>query len=312
MHQSLKLAAVGLTLAALTACNGAGSSLPGPQSPVNPQSIVQRDNSLAAAGIDLTRVHIMRTMNSARPFANPNNLHYYGGPVEQHPGIYVIFWGFQKSSADPSHEKAYLTAFLTGVGHSPWLATDSQYYAIVGGVKKHITNPTGQLKGTWVDASAVPASPTDAQIQAEAAKGEAHFGYNVDGNYIVATPHLHNSSGFGTQFCAYHSPTGSGGGEISYTNLPYMTDAGANCGENSVNPGAAGLLDGVSIVAGHEEAESQTDPQVNLNTAWANIHGEIGDLCAWQNLADITLGTAKYAVQPLWSNKIGGCALHTP
>jgi hypothetical protein len=313
MHQSLKLAAVGLTVAALTACNGAGNSLPGPQSPVSPQSIVQRDSALAAAGIDLTRVHIMRTANSARPDVNPKNLHYYGGPIERLPGIYVIYWGFQKASADPSHERAYLTAYLAGIGGSPWLNTDAQYYEVVGGVTKHINNKTGQLKGTWVDASTVPSSPTDAQVRAEAAKGEAHFGYNPNGNYIVATPHLHNSVGFGSSFCAYHSPTTSGGGEISYTNLPYMTDAGANCGENFVNPGPAGILDGVSIVAGHEEAESQTDPEVNLNTAWySNALGEIGDACAWQNLADITLNGVSYAVQPLWSNKIGACALHTP
>jgi hypothetical protein len=313
MHQSLKLAAIGLTAAALTACSGAGSSLPGPQSPVSPQSIVRSDSAMLAAGIDPARVHIMRTMDSARPDANPSNLRYFGGPIERRPHIYVIYWGFQKASADPSHEKAYLTAFLTGIGGSPWLNTDSQYYDKVGSSKFNIHNRTGQLAGTWVDASAVPTSPTDAQIQAEAAKGEAHFGYNVDGNYVVATPHLHNSAGFGSTFCAYHSPTTSGGGEISYTNLPYMTDAGGSCGENSVNPGAPGLLDGVSIVAGHEEAESQTDPKVNLNTAWySNTLGEIGDACAWQNLADITLNGSSFAVQPLWSNKIGACALHTP
>ena len=45
---------------------------------------------------------------------------------------------------------------------------------------------------------------------------------------------------------------------ITYTNLPYITDAGSSCGEDSVN-GSSGTLDGVSIVEGHELAEAITD-----------------------------------------------------
>jgi hypothetical protein len=304
MYQKVKFAAVGLVALALTACSGNGSSMPMVQHPSTQQSI--------AGGVDLSKVHVMRTRFSSAPDSNPNNLQYFGGPVEKTPHIYAIFWGFNVSGSDPSGEKAYVTSMLNGVGGSTWMATDKQYYQLAGSVKQHIKNPTGQLTGTWVDSSSVPSSPSDSQIRAEAASGEAHFGYNKNGNYIVFTPHNHNSPGFGSSFCAYHSPTTSGGGEISYTNLPYITDAGQNCGENSVNPGAGGLLDGVSIVTGHEEAESQTDPQVNLNTAWAGNLGEIGDACAWQNLQDITFTTGKFAMQPLWSNKLGGCTQHTP
>jgi len=32
--------------------------------------------------------------------------------------------------------------------------------------------------------------------------------------------------------------------------MPYVTDLGASCGENFVNGGSAGLLDGFSIVNG--------------------------------------------------------------
>lgn len=304
MYQNFKLAAVGLVALALTACSGNSSSMPTLQHPITSQSI--------SGGVDLSKVHIMRTRFSGAPMVNASNLIYNGGPVEVKPHIYAIFWGFNVSGSDPSGEQAYVTAMLNGVGGSSWMATDKQYYEIVGSTKKHIKNRLHQLSGTWVDSSSVPASPSDSQIRAEAAAGEAHFGFNKDGNYMVFTPHNHNSPGFGSQFCAYHSPTSSGGGEISYSNMPYMTDAGQNCGENSVNPGSGGLLDGVSIVTGHEEAESQTDPQVNLNTAWANNQGEIGDLCAWQNLQDITLSTGKFAMQPLWSNAIGGCTQHTP
>ncbi len=49
------------------------------------------------------------------------------------------------------------------------------------------------------------AEPTDAQVAQEALAGVSHFGYDVNGSYIVATPHGRNSQGFGTTFCAHHS-----------------------------------------------------------------------------------------------------------
>ena len=49
---------------------------------------------------------------------------------------------------------------------------------------------------------------------------------------------------------------------------------------NSPNndPGA----DGVVNIMWHEFSESTSDPEVNLNTAWAGSCGENGDCCAWQ------------------------------
>src|SRR5207302_2754640 len=116
------------------------------------------------------------------------HLTYRNGNIERYAKIYVVYWGFNHTGYDPSGEQAYVTNFLNGLGGSAWLNTDHQYYQIVGGVKQHIKNATNQLKGTWVDTSSVPTSPTDAQIQAEAAKLEGHFGYDVDASYVVATP----------------------------------------------------------------------------------------------------------------------------
>jgi serine protease len=102
---------------------------------------------------------------------------------------------------------------------------------------------------------------------------------------------------------------------LSYTDFPYIPDAGGSCGQNFVNSGSAGTLDGVSIVGGHEFAESETDP--NPPTGWTDTIGaEDGDKCAWIQvgpgaIANITISTGKFAVQSLWSNKAnqgaGGC-----
>lgn len=68
-----------------------------------------------------------------------------------------------------------------------------------------------------------------------------------------------------------------------------------------------GTLDGVSIVGGHEEAETQTDPLPD--SGWVDAGGyEIGDKCAWLNLQNTTFGSSQYPTQPLWSNATETCA----
>ena len=306
MIKFLKAASVVLVASALASCSGMGTAV---QSPTHP---TQSASSVSTGGGDLSHAHIMPPFN---PFLQPNltgALTYHGGPVLKTPIVYVVFWGFNASGSDPTGERAYMTAFLMGLGGTPWSNTNHQYYQIVGSLTQHIANEPNQLAGTWVDSkNRVPNNPSDKKIQQEAINLEAHFGFNKYASYVVATPHDHNTSGFGTVFCAYHGVTIAGSHAISYTNLPYMTDAGANCGENAVNPGSAGVNDGVSIVEGHEYSESETDPQ--LDAWWDNSNGEeIGDLCAWRGLGDITESTGTFAMQPLWSDKIGACTLHTP
>jgi len=125
----------------------------------------------------------------------------------------------------------------------------------------------------------------------------------------VWTPTGVSTPGFGTQWCAYHSDTtDTSGNTVSYTDLPYIPDTGASCGQGSVN--SPGTNDGVSIVGGNEEAETQTDPQPS--SGWVDSTGqEIGDKCAWQGLQDNPYA-GNYATQPLWDNAMAGCAQSGP
>lgn len=81
---------------------------------------------------------------------------------------------------------------------------------------QYITNRTGQLKGTWVDPTPVPANivstalATNAvndPIAAEAVKAAQHFGYDDNATYLVLTPPGHGATAYGTVYCAYHSET---------------------------------------------------------------------------------------------------------
>ena len=279
----------------------------------------------------------MKRFREANPNARPgqvqaastaNDLTYHGGNVETAPKIFLVLWGSQWSS-DPSGEASILQSFYHGVGGSSWANSVTQYCQGVAsgtvfcnGAGTAAGNPSGILAGVWADnASTAPSKPRQSQLAAEAVKAAQHFGNNSTTNatvqYVIATSHGHNSSGFGTSYCAYHSSTSSTVGNVAYTNLPYITDAGASCGANfnGLGPDA-----GITIVAGHEMAETMTDQFPN--GGWLDSSGaENGDKCAWISsgqgaAADTTLSTGAFPVQSLWSNAFsngsGGCVLSYP
>ena len=273
---------------------------------------------------------------SARPGggASTTNLSYHGGTggvgVETAPKVYLVFWGSQWNNNDPSGEANILEAFYSGLGGSSWLNSVTQYCQGVpsgtvfcNGAGTAAGNQTGILAGFWYDnASAAPSRPRQSQLAAEAVKAAQHFGNttsasNASVQYVIATANGNNSNGFGTQYCAYHSSAASSVGNVAYTNLPYITNAGASCGANfnGLGPNA-----GITIVGGHELAETATDQFPS--TGWLDSQGaENGDKCAWISsgqgaAANIALSTGTFPVQSLWSNAFnkgaGGCVLSYP
>ena len=270
-----------------------------------------------------------------QPASTANDVYYHGGiggiGVETKPKVYLVLWGSQWNGNDPSGEAGILENFYRGVGGSSWSNSVTQYCQGVasgtvtcGSSGTHAGNPSGIFSAVWADnASQAPSKPRQSQIAAEAIRAAQHFGNttaasNASVQYVIATSTGHNSGGFRTSYCAYHSATSSSYGDIAYTNLPYMTDAGASCGANfnGLGPDA-----GITIVAGHEMAETITDQFPN--GGWLDSSGaENGDKCAWIPTgqqgasADIHLTTGTFAVQSLWSNAFnsgsGGCVLSYP
>jgi len=258
------------------------------------------------------------------------NLLYGGGVggigVETAPKVYLVFWGSQWSS-DPSGEASLFQSFLSNVGGSSWLNSVTQYCQGVAsgtefcnGAGTAAGNPSGILQGVWYDSgSSVKNRPRQSDIGAEAVRAAQYFGNTAAGSndntqYIIALPTGVSPQGFGTQYCAYHSYSSSSYGNVAYTNLPYITDAGSSCGANfnGLGPDA-----GITIVGGHELAETISDQFPS--GGWLDSGGaENGDKCAWISSgqgasADVSIGGNTFAVQSLWSNAFnngsGGCVL---
>jgi serine protease len=269
------------------------------------------------------------------------------GVTTGHEKVYLVFygsqWGTQSTNAsgdvtlsgDTSGVAPYVQELMKGIGTNSelWSGVMTQYCDGVA-VRaqtcpstntEHVAYPTGgALAGVWVDEStASPSQATGHQLGVEAVNAAAHFGNttaasNRDAQYVVLSPTGTHPDGFNTpsgQFCAWHDYNGdttlSGGavtspyGDIAFTNMPYVTDLGTSCGQDFVN--SNGALDGVSIVEGHEYAETITDQ--NPAGGWTDSSGaETGDKCAWISpgasggAGDLALATGSFAMQSTWAN----------
>jgi hypothetical protein len=266
---------------------------------------------------------------------------------------------------DPDGAGRYMANWVYQLGGTQWAGEQTQYYQTVNDsagkpYNQHIGNPANQLGGIWVDdansitglpktsASNAPGSTnTYTDLAAEAARAAAHFHVTdlANADFVIAQPaNYSDPNALSTGYCAFHDytqPVLEGGiynglpRGISYTNMPYalsINSGGANaCGENAVNSGAAGKLDGFSIVLGHEIEETVTDPGaediLGSGTSTTNLGGwydsvdanENGDKCAWvgenltggQSLSQVpgAINDIKgnhgqtFAVQSLWSNQ---------
>ena len=300
-----------------------------------------------------------KAASAVPPLAPP--LTYGGGPagvMSGTPKVYLVFygsqWGAQGTnnsgdltlSGDPAGMAPYLQELFRGLGTGgeQWSGVMTQYCDGVGrgamgcgpGFPAVGYPLGGALAGVWVDEHAAsPATATPAQLGTEAVTAAGHFGNttaaaNRNVQYVIVSPHGTHPDSFSPSgpFCAWHDDNvdpyvgvSSPYGNVAFTNLPYLPDAGSNCGASYVNSGSSGALDGVSIMAGDEYADTITDTTSTAggSQGWFDANGyETSTQCAWQNgsSANVTLTTGTFALQSTWANDGGGlggaCELSHP
>jgi serine protease len=254
--------------------------------------------------------------------------------------------GQQVFSGDPDALAPALQTLYAGIGTGgeTWSGVLTQYCdgAPVGATSctegdTQIPYPSGGvLSGIWYDPSSSATSeetagPSGHDLATEAELAAAHFGdtdqaSNRDTQYVIVSPTGADPDGWSSPtngYCAYHDdshdPSITGGGPVTgpivaFTNLPYVPDAGADCGAGTVN--SPGVLDGATEAASHEYAETMTDqfPEADPPGGWSNAAGEEdGDLCAYVSsgpgaMFNLVLATGTVAVQGTWSNRADACS----
>jgi serine protease len=270
------------------------------------------------------------------------------------PRVYLVYWGSQWGSAgtdsngyamysgDPAGIAPVQQAFFSGLGTGGelWSGVMTQYCeGVAAGATScpvssaRVAYPTGgALAGVWEDtSSASPATATANELGAEAVAAATHFNNltpaaNRNVQYVIVSPTGADPDNYLTSgFCAWHDDTAdpyvgvsSPDGTVAFTNMPYLPDVGVSCGAGFVN--TPGALDGITIVGGHEYAETITD-QFPIGGWTDSSQAEDGDKCAWISSGtgasqDITLTTGTFAVQSTWANDgnggLGACEVSHP
>jgi serine protease len=256
------------------------------------------------------------------------------------PKVYLVFWGSQWGTENPPGSLHFsndtlgvstrLVQLFNGLGTNDetWSGVTTQYCEGVAAGSlfcpadaPHVAYPNAPLAGVWVHTNvATPNQASYTDLSSEAVAAAQHFGNN-DGasnrnaQYVIVSPHGAHPDGFnnGGGFCAYHSDTNSAVGDVAWTNMPYVPDMNDSCGANFVNAGNAGLLDGVTVVEGHEFSETITD-QIP-GGGWTDANGEENaDKCVWissgpARIQNLPFASGTFPMQSTWSNDGQTCLI---
>jgi hypothetical protein len=255
-----------------------------------------------------------------------NGILYYGGPLIVHPvNVYYIWyggWDFN-SVTDPTDKttQTLLNTFGSSIGGTPYFNINTTYYDFN---KKYVTGAVA-LPNSTVD-SGGPSTLSDADVQAIVANALANGALptDPDGVYFVLTSkEVKESSGFCTQYCAWHTHGTINGEDIKYGFIGNPeSQCPLNCAVQINTPNSNYAADTMANLIAHELAESTTDPDLN---AWFDRRGyENADKCAWKfgttsqdstngPIYNVSFGGKKWLLQQNWINAGGGyCTLANP
>jgi hypothetical protein len=245
------------------------------------------------------------------------DLVWNGGPVEEQPRVFVIFWGpaWNNGSGGLTPDGVIAENYFSDVGSSSLENILTQY-----GDKHAYVAVSLSVGGFWADFSTPPTDTTcggptieDSAIQNEVNKAISSNGWPRDINnstYLVYTANGFSITTGGNPnscseaaFCAYHSLSLVAG--VPYAAIPYPSNQG-QCGiPTSPNNNPAG--DSLANLGSAEQFNSITDPQQN---AWIDNAGfEIAAKCAFDFSAGPTHlhNNGVFEVQTEYSNSSHAC-----
>jgi len=254
-------------------------------------------------------------------------LQYHGGPVMHTNKVYAIYWvppGYTMASGYSTLIDRYFTDVAADSGKQSNVYYTATQYSDGAGKLAY----SSSFAGSVTVADSLPASGcsysgasvclTDAQLQTEIRSVISRQGWTSSPSTLFF---LFTAKGVGscsdsshcafTQYCAYHSWSGSGSNVVLYANQPYV--GGVNGCDQGYHPNGNDA-DATINVTSHEHNEAITDEQGN---AWFDMFGyENGDKCAWSFGAlsgpsgaqyNQTINGNHYILQLEYSNADRGC-----
>jgi outer membrane protein assembly factor BamB len=267
----------------------------------------------------------MKKQPGAQPPQNSaqgvGDLLYHGGPVEETPTAYLIFWGptWNNGSGGLNQDGQIVENFFMDVGNTLFEAILTQYYDTNAHIPRTLNFSASNVA---LDFSAPPTDTTcnsqptveDASLQAEVHNTIVAKGWPTDANatYFVYTPSNEyiNAGSFTCSeinFCGYHSFSGIAG--VPYAAIAYPFNL-TGCSGLPSSPNGDIYGDTLVNISSHEQFESISDPELNAwyDSAIPNPF-EIGDKCAYDFSSGLTSlnNGHTYAVQTEYSNLTHAC-----
>ncbi len=261
-----------------------------------------------------------RHASSAFSPLGSGNLAWNGGPVEQTPVLYLIFWGssWNNGSGGLTADAQIVSSYANDVSGTAFEQVLSQYSGTGGAISS-----TAQVGGIWqdnanpvTDASCGAPTVEDSGIQNEISAAITTNSWpapTANTIYFVYAPSgVEVNDGTGScseqSFCAYH--TWSSSLNTAYAAMPYPTDL-SSCGvPTAPNGNTAG--DALANATSYAQFDAITDPQPG--SGWVDsISDEISDKCAY----DFSAGTTTLAnggtfeLQTEYSNGNSACVTTT-
>lgn len=240
---------------------------------------------------------------------------YHGGPLMvSQTKVFFIWYGNWTAHAAG---KTALADMITNLNGSPIYNINTTYTNNAG---THVINSVvlaKQIHDNLSQGTALTNATVQAIVTGAIAAGK--LPKRSDALYFVLTAPNVTLSGFGTQFCGWHTYTIYDTTKIKYSFVGNAsTQAPSGCGASGLTPNDDAGIDGMASVVFHELSETVTDPLLN---AWYDNSGmENADKCAWTfgtlytapngALANVHLGSRDYKLQRNWVHDAAGyCSL---
>ncbi|HEX2913667.1 MAG TPA: hypothetical protein VH186_22880 [Chloroflexia bacterium] len=247
-----------------------------------------------------------------------NGISYHGGPVILNTtNAYYIWYGnWNGGSSDPSSNstaQGILTNLASSIGGSSYFNINTTYY---NGSNTHVSNAV-HYAGSTTDSYSQGTSLSDASIQTIVSSAISGGKLPKDTNavyFVLTSGDVNETSGFGTQYCGWHTNGSISGSDIKYSFVGNPARYMSACAAQTTSPNGNAQADAMASVLAHELEEAVTDPDLN---AWYDTRGnENADKCAWTfgtestatngSKYNVTLGGKQYLIQRNWVNASGG------
>jgi hypothetical protein len=259
-------------------------------------------------------------LTALRSRSSGNGIYYHGGPVMLGlTKVYFIWYGNWSGNT----AQTILPGFIHDLSGSWYFNINSSYYDGSGTRVGNLLSYYSKA-GTFTDNYSEGTSLSDSAVENVVASALTSGALPTDSNgvyFVLTSADVNETSGFCTQYCAWHTNVTINGTDIKYAFVGNPDRCPSACEAQTNSPNGNAGADGMANQIAHELSESVTDPDLN---AWFDQRGEEnGDKCAWKfgttqtalngSKSNVTLGTKRYLVQQLWANAKGGyCAISYP